>query len=1384
MFQYLPLRDSPNDNPHVELALQPGELLIVHGPMDEDRFYWGETLNGRAGLVPSNFVQRVPDQEMAKLINVEAENAGSDVIINGSSSQSDNTQQQQLLHLHCPAVASTSSAVVVTAFPSASSSSSQDQQQMYSGIVINNNTSRAESPSFALAVPTHLTQIDHDFSDSSALNTAAAAGVSGEQQQRQPPTSMGMAAAAIGYDQQQQHFPDSICPYPPVDVSKVTVQEIKNMDQARVACPRELQVERRLSRSLLISWLPPESSGAGGSTSTAIGTNLLHKQAVSQYQICVNGQVRAVVPGSFKCRALLEDLELNKFVNVSVRAVAADGMASPDAGCTLAVGNEAPVAPQHLRVNAVTPTSAQFNWYPSNSEAEHVVLLNAVKVGVCPPTVFQVQLNGLCPSNIYRLSVRTKHPRAVLEKRPVERCVDFKTMPKIGLPDPPADVQAEPGPQPGTLLLSWRPNSAQPRPPSRAAVHSYLIYADGRCIAQVPGSTADHVLLRLADFAEDPPVFITVRTRTKEGAVSADSNVVRVPRGTTSGNAGDADVIASGMMVERRQQQTLGTTNSVLLSSSLPNNLLGQLMLNNSSNIISGGAASSNQFAAVAAIPPPQLLNNPSSITLPPFATSSSQQQPAAIPAQQQQQPSVLHHLSQHQQQYHSHPHLLMPAIANTSSGSTEIPPEQNGGISCWELHNPPGGGALSSLIWPVQQQQQQYFTFHPKALHKEYPRMDERPDLLAMEQNYLLRHQQRQRIRSATPERRSIPQHSAKQQQQVPARAAFILPGAKQQQQPSHSQFSDGLQLPRPTAALTALPPYQTARLRHEWSGGTRSEPDLRPSRVPGVEDSRWFVAILDHQPGLIAPDELPFRRHQLVKVFGDVDGNGCFWAEVRGRFGLVPAGKLVEIAKDDLFIAAKERRPAMENILAAGGREGAPMMMAGWQQQQQQSTNLRRMRWGSIKSRSYEHTTDGTRQLRQQQQQRASFVASGGGSTRLLPDEQSEKNWPSTMAFCNSWTAEGGGRGEMGGGVMLEMIPDGSRPMMKQQQRRMSAVETNGGGENVTGRKQLQQQQSARKPIMREMEEQRSAGGGTGYRLPTVNDARTIGGGARGEMPGWKQLRNLPADEEENNESLLMGEMGREGDETTEDGMPGIGGQEEGGGGDDLQQQQAPTLHGLQTQLMQAKYDYDSRQLSPNVDAEQVELSFRQGDLITVYGPMDEDGFYLGELNGVRGLVPSNFFQPAAQPSAPPSEPIVTTPSSTMPNSSNIRPKGVAFSSNVAVTANNTKASSAGSIGWQQQNSTSVAAKLTGKKTTGGNVPILTGPRLGGGASTGASGMTSKAYKVAGIAQAAGGANKALTKKSSDMGIMKTMQSANRKTSQALKVTGQGGGTTKKKG
>ncbi|XP_019723289.1 RIMS-binding protein 2 [Hippocampus comes] len=60
-----------------------------------------------------------------------------------------------------------------------------------------------------------------------------------------------------------------------------------------------------------------------------------------------------------------------------------------------------------------------------------------------------------------------------------------------------------------------------------------------------------------------------------------------------------------------------------------------------------------------------------------------------------------------------------------------------------------------------------------------------------------------------------------------------------------------------------------------------------------------------------------------------------------------------------------------------------------------------------------------------------------------------------------------------------------------------------------------------------------------------------------------------------------------------------------------------------------MVALFDYDPWESSPNVDSD-AELGFRSGDIIYVLGDMDPDGFYYGDLQGRRGLVPSNFLQP----------------------------------------------------------------------------------------------------------------------------------------------------------
>ncbi|XP_018774810.3 peripheral-type benzodiazepine receptor-associated protein 1 isoform X4 [Serinus canaria] len=64
------------------------------------------------------------------------------------------------------------------------------------------------------------------------------------------------------------------------------------------------------------------------------------------------------------------------------------------------------------------------------------------------------------------------------------------------------------------------------------------------------------------------------------------------------------------------------------------------------------------------------------------------------------------------------------------------------------------------------------------------------------------------------------------------------------------------------------------------------------------------------------------------------------------------------------------------------------------------------------------------------------------------------------------------------------------------------------------------------------------------------------------------------------------------------------------------------------LTPRRMVAVFDYNPKENSPNTDVE-AELTFSAGDVITVFGSMDDDGFYYGELNQQRGLVPSNFLE-----------------------------------------------------------------------------------------------------------------------------------------------------------
>lgn len=84
------------------------------------------------------------------------------------------------------------------------------------------------------------------------------------------------------------------------------------------------------------------------------------------------------------------------------------------------------------------------------------------------------------------------------------------------------------------------------------------------------------------------------------------------------------------------------------------------------------------------------------------------------------------------------------------------------------------------------------------------------------------------------------------------------------------------------------------------------------------------------------------------------------------------------------------------------------------------------------------------------------------------------------------------------------------------------------------------------------------------------------------------------------------------------------------------DSQQQQQQLQNGVKR--MTALYDYDPQENSPNADTES-EIPFKVNDVIYVYGKMDTDGFYMGEVERTkqRGLVPSNFLREDPVPAKP---------------------------------------------------------------------------------------------------------------------------------------------------
>ncbi|XP_071034594.1 RIMS-binding protein 2 isoform X6 [Parasteatoda tepidariorum] len=430
-YSYDPIKQSPNENPEAELKLTAGDYVLIFGEMDEDGFFNGELMDGRRGLVPSNFVEKLTGEDLYEFQSQ---------VLYGTRDSDDGS---------------------TLIFRDVEGDLAGDDPQMFC---------RLESK-----ITTEDFHRMNDYIDLEDIE----------------------------------------------DFEEDEITTDLERDEGPVPPPTRLVLERQFNKSILIGWCPPDAP----------------RGTAEAYHVYVDGVPKATIRAIEKTRTLVEGVDCNQPHRISVRSVSSTGRHSRDAACTIVIGKDIPLAPVCVKALNVTSTSAVISWLPSNSNFQHVVAINSVEVKTLKPSVFRHPISGLAPNTTYRVSVRARPARLFFNHDNPKKiglltsAIEFKTLPKgcKGLPEPPLDVQVEPGPQDGTLLVTWLPVTINNRGTSNGApVTGYAVYTGDRKVQEIESPTGDHALLDILNLAPLKKRAVTVRTKSGDN-LSIDSMPCLIP---------------------------------------------------------------------------------------------------------------------------------------------------------------------------------------------------------------------------------------------------------------------------------------------------------------------------------------------------------------------------------------------------------------------------------------------------------------------------------------------------------------------------------------------------------------------------------------------------------------------------------------------------------------------------------------------------------------------------------------------------------------------------------------------------------------------------------------------------------------------------------------
>ncbi|XP_043924681.1 RIMS-binding protein 2-like isoform X3 [Protopterus annectens] len=408
-YSYNPF-DGPNENPEAELPLTSGKYLYVYGDMDEDGFYEGELLDGQRGLVPSNFVDFVQDQEIVSVNNADSEH---------------------------------------------------DRN------IVNHSVLTGESGDRIL-----------EGSLSSRTETTV--------------INNGTGALEINIDE----IGEDIVPY-----------------------PRKITLIKQLAKSVIVGWESPVVPPGWG--------------AITSYNVLVDKEVRMTIPYGSRTKALIEKLNLATCTYRITIQSSTDKGTSDELRCTLLVGKDVIVAPTQLKVDNITQTSAELSWLPCNSNYSHAIFLNDEEFDIVKAASYKYQFFNLKPNMVQKVKVLAQ-PHQMPWQLPLEQrekkeaLVEFCTLP-AGPPVPPQDVLVQAGPVPGTLQIHWKPPALTSTGTSNGAnVTGYAVFAKGQKVAEVMFPTADGAVVEIVRLQSLEAREISVRTLSAQGE-SEDSSITAIP---------------------------------------------------------------------------------------------------------------------------------------------------------------------------------------------------------------------------------------------------------------------------------------------------------------------------------------------------------------------------------------------------------------------------------------------------------------------------------------------------------------------------------------------------------------------------------------------------------------------------------------------------------------------------------------------------------------------------------------------------------------------------------------------------------------------------------------------------------------------------------------